>query len=176
MARGGRSRGDPRRPAGLLGRPGGLPARRACGRSDAAHRRAGIPARAGDRAMSTELAERPVRAGGHGGLPARRAVLRWAWRMFRREWRQQLLMLALITVAVGATVVGAAVAADTPPPAGAGFGTANHLATFGGGPRLAGQIASLRDRFGPVDVIENQTLCIPGSIQTYHLRAPGPHG
>ena len=126
--------------------------------------------------MSTELAERPVRAGGHGGLPARRAVLRWARRMFRREWRQQLLMLALITVAVGATVVGAAVATDTPPPAGAGFGTANHLATFGGGPRLAGQIASLRDRFGPVDVIENQTLSIPGSIQTYDLRAQDPHG
>ena len=41
-----------------------------------------------------------------GGAPARRAVVRWAWRLFRREWRQQLLILALITVAVAATIVG----------------------------------------------------------------------
>jgi putative ABC transport system permease protein len=126
--------------------------------------------------MTTGLAPRPVRAGGHGGLPARRAVLRWARRMFRREWHQQLLMLALITVAVGATVVGAAVATDTPPPAGATFGTANHLATFSGGPHLAGQIASLRRQVGQVDVIENQALAVPGSIQTYDLRAQDPHG
>ena len=126
--------------------------------------------------MTAALAARPVQPGGHGGLPARRAVLRWAWRMFRREWRQQLLMLALITVAVGATVVGAAVATDTPPPASAGFGTANHLATFAGGPRLAGQIASLRQQFGRVDVIEDQALTVPGSIQTYQLRAQDPHG
>ena len=125
--------------------------------------------------MSTELAERPVRAGGHGGLPARRAVLRWAWRMFRREWRQQLLMLALITVAVGATVVGAAVATDTPPSADAGFGTANHAATFDGGPHLAEQIAALR-QYGRLDVIKNQALAVPGSVETYDLRAQDPHG
>ena len=59
--------------------------------------------------MTTAQRERPARAGGNGGLPARRAVMRWAWRMFRREWRQQFLILALITAAVGATVVGAAV-------------------------------------------------------------------
>src|SRR6202044_1928819 len=94
----------------------------------------------------------------------------------RREWRQQFLVLALITVAVGATVVGAAVATDTPPPAGAGFGTATDLATFGGGPQLAGQIASLRQRFGRVDVIENQAMTIPGSVETFTLRAQDPHG
>ncbi len=127
-------------------------------------------------APSPVLDERPVRAGRNGGLPARRAVLRWAWRMFRREWRQQFLMLALITVAVGATVVGAAVAADTPPPAGAGFGTATDLATFGGGPQLAGHIDALRQRFGAVDVIENQAVVLPGSIETYSLRAQDPQG
>ena len=45
-----------------------------------------------------------------GGAPARRAVVRWAWRLFRREWRQQFLILALIVVAVAATIVGSAVA------------------------------------------------------------------
>ncbi len=34
------------------------------------------------------------------GAPARRAIRRWAWRLLRREWRQQVLVLALLTVAV----------------------------------------------------------------------------
>ncbi len=128
--------------------------------------------------MSTAVHERPARAeAGNGGVPARRAVIRWAWRMFRREWRQQSLVLALIVVALAATVIGAAVATDTPPPAGAGFGTAQDMATLPGqGPQLAGQLAAVRQRFGRVDVIENQTVAIPGSISTYDLRAQDPHG
>ena len=128
--------------------------------------------------MSTALRERPASAGtSNGGVPARRAVIRWAWRMFRREWRQQLLVLALIVVALAATVVGAAVATDTPPPAGAGFGTAQDMATYPSpDPHLASQIAALQHRFGRVDVIENQTVAIPGSISTYDLRAQNPDG
>ena len=127
--------------------------------------------------MSTALRERPAEAGAaNGGVPARRAVIRWSWRMFRREWRQQTLVLALIVVALAATVVGAAVATNTPPPAGAGFGTAQDMATLPGGPHLAGQIAVLQQHVGRVDVIENQTVAIPGSINTYDLRAQDPHG
>ena len=65
-----------------------------------------------------------------GGVPARRAVVRWAWRLFRREWRQQFPILALIVVAVVATIVGSAVATNTPQPANFGFGTAGDSATF----------------------------------------------
>src|SRR5690242_16254842 len=127
--------------------------------------------------MSTALLDHQVQAGaGNGGVPARRAVIRWAWRMFRREWRQQMLVLALIVVALAATVVGAAVATNTPPPAGAGFGTAQDMATLPGGPHLASQIAVLQQHVGPVDVIENQAVAIPGSINTYDLRAQDPHG
>ncbi len=127
--------------------------------------------------MSTALRERPAPVGtSNGGVPARRAVIRWSWRMFRREWRQQLLVLALIVVALAATAVGAAVATDTPPPAGAGFGTAQDMATFPGGPHLASQIATLQQHFSRVDVIENQAIAIPGSINTYDLRAQNPRG
>jgi putative ABC transport system permease protein len=143
--------------------------------------------------MSTALLDHTAQAGaGNGGVPARRAVIRWAWRMFRREWRQQMLVLALIVVALAATVVGAAVATNTPPPAGAGFGTAQDMATFQpaapkpgspqpgspqpGSQKTASQIAALEHRFGRVDVIENQVVAIPGSISTYDLRAQNPAG
>jgi putative ABC transport system permease protein len=127
--------------------------------------------------MSTALRERPASAGTrNGGVPARRAVIRWSWRMFRREWRQQLLVLALIVVALAATVLGAAIATNTPPSANAGFGTAQDMATFSGGSKVASQIAALQQRFGRVDVIENQAVAIPGSINTYDLRAQNPNG
>jgi putative ABC transport system permease protein len=128
--------------------------------------------------MTTAVRERPAHTrSDNGGVPARRAVIRWAWRLFRREWRQQLLVLALIVVAVAATFVGAAVATDTPPKPGAGFGTAKDLANFPGSDRhLAADIASLQHRFGRVDVIENEILPIPGSVKTYELRAQNPHG
>ncbi|MBO0817797.1 MAG: hypothetical protein J2P30_21920, partial [Actinobacteria bacterium] len=107
--------------------------------------------------MSAALQERPAAPApatgtGNGGGPARRAVTRWAWRLFRREWRQQLLVLALITVAVAATIIGAAAAANNPPPAHAGFGTARDMATFQApDPHLASQIAALQQRFPPLD-------------------------
>jgi putative ABC transport system permease protein len=129
--------------------------------------------------MTTALRERPApaEAMGNGGAPARRAVIRWAWRLLRREWRQQLLILGLVTVAVAATIVGAAVATTTPPAANTGFGTAQDQATFQApDPRLASQVAALRHRFGRVDVIENQVVAIPGSINTFDLRAQHPRG
>ena len=113
----------------------------------------------------------------HGLTPSRRAVVRWAWRLFRREWRQQLLVLALIIVAVTAAVVGSAVATNTPLPPNTGFGTAQDMATFAGtDPRLAAEVATLEHRFGKVDVIENKTLKVPGSVDTYQLRAQNPNG
>ena len=127
--------------------------------------------------MSTSLRERPAGLGTGGGVPARRAMVRWAWRLFRREWRQQLLVLALLTVAVGGTILGAAVATNTPPPANRGFGTANHLVTLpGNDPHLTADIAAIRRQFGIVDVIEDQTIAIRGSVNTFDLRAQNPSG
>src|SRR5271155_4721114 len=106
--RDGRSCGHPRRTARLVGRSGGIPARRPGHSPDSPGTRSGVPAHARIAAMSgpdrgsTAVLERPRRAlARNGGVPARRAVVRWAWRLLRHEWRQQLLILALITVAVG---------------------------------------------------------------------------
>lgn len=129
--------------------------------------------------MSTAIANRPA-ATGHsrnGGAPARRAVIRWAFRLLRREWRQQALIFALIAAAVAATFVASAVAAGTRPTTTAEFGTAQDAAIFSGAPeKISAQVAALARRFGRVDVIENQTLPVPGSVQTFTLRAQDPHG
>jgi putative ABC transport system permease protein len=111
-----------------------------------------------------------------GGVPARRAVVRWAWRLFRREWRQQFLILALITVAVAATIVGSAVAMNNPPPKNAGFGTAQYSVSFPTFNAQAASVIARLEHYGRVDVIENETETIPGSINTYQLRAQDPHG
>lgn len=124
-----------------------------------------------------------------GGLAARRAVIRWAWRLFRREWRQQFLIFALITLAVGAVVLGAPIATNTPPKATFGFGTAQDMATFvssvsAGGAKqsstpssqMSQEVAAIQHHFGTVDVIENETITVPGSINTYNLRSQNPAG
>jgi putative ABC transport system permease protein len=126
--------------------------------------------------MTATMTRRPAPARGGGGLPARRAVIRWARRMFRREWRQQLLVLGMLIVAVAATIIGAGVATNTPPPPTAGFGTATASVTLpGGGPRLSADIAALKSRYGTVDVIENEQLGTASNQQAY-LRAQDPHG
>jgi putative ABC transport system permease protein len=141
--------------------------------------------------MTVGVLDRPVAqsdpAPSTGGVAARRAMIRWAWRLFKREWRQQLLILLLVVVAVAAVVVGAAVAVNTPPPANAGFGTAGDLATYTSAPGPKGganldlhtvnaQIAALEHRFGAVQVIENETFNVPGSAATYQLRSQDPNG
>ncbi len=141
--------------------------------------------------MSVGVLERPSTRSAPepttGGVPARRAMVRWAWRLFKREWRQQLLILLLVIVAVAAVVVGAAVAVNTPPRSNTGFGTADDLAIYTSlgnakqSPNLNlhsvdAQIAALEHRFGKVQVIENETFNVPGSTQTYQLRAEDPHG
>jgi putative ABC transport system permease protein len=104
-------------------------------------------------------------------------VIRWAWRLFRREWRQQLLIFALIAVAVAASVVGSAVATNDPPPSTAGFGTAQDLATYSGyDARTVSAIAELKARFGTVEIIERETLQVPGSTDAYQLVAQNPAG
>jgi putative ABC transport system permease protein len=113
-----------------------------------------------------------------GGSSARLAVIHWAWRLFRREWRQQLLVIALLTVAVAATVWGAGVATNTPPanPNAGTYGTASALISLSAtDPQLAADLARIRRQYRPADVIENQVLA-SGTAQAVWLRAQDPAG
>jgi putative ABC transport system permease protein len=109
-------------------------------------------------------------------MPGRRAVIRWGVRLFRREWRQQLLVFGLLTVAVAAMVMGTAVATAAPgQPGEATFGTATTMITLpGSDPSLAADIAAIRHRFGTVDVIASENLST-GTTQDAQLRAEDPH-
>jgi putative ABC transport system permease protein len=129
--------------------------------------------------MSTVLGNPPdLDSGPGGGVVARRAVFRWGWRLFRREWRQQLLVLGLLTLAVAATVWGASVVsnAQLPNPNYPTYGTAAAKATLPGtDPNLAADIATIQRRWGPADVIEHRSIAT-GTTQSVQLRAESPHG
>ncbi|HET9973977.1 MAG TPA: FtsX-like permease family protein [Streptosporangiaceae bacterium] len=125
--------------------------------------------------MSTAVLERKEPEQTSGGVPARRAVVRWAWRLFCREWQQQLLVLGMLTAAVAAMIWGVGVASGTPPARTASYGTASAAIDLPGGPHLAAEIAAIKQRYGPADVIENQALTT-GSTANVQLRAQDPHG
>ncbi|HEX7107173.1 MAG TPA: FtsX-like permease family protein [Acidothermaceae bacterium] len=127
--------------------------------------------------MTATLEERALK-GQHGGAPARRAVVRWAWRLFRREWRRQTLVLLLLIVAVAATIVGlgaatnAALLKDDPT-----FGAANTIVSVpGDDPDIAGDVAALREQFGVIETISHKTVPLPGSVAGLDVRAQDPNG
>lgn len=131
--------------------------------------------------MSTAIRERERPApqvAGDGGAPARRAMARWAWRLFRREWRQQALVLALLIVAIAATTVGLGVASNASNlKADPAFGTADTIITLpGSDPHLTADIAAIRYRFGAAEVVAHRPIPIPGSVSSLDLRAEDPAG
>lgn len=112
------------------------------------------------------------------GTP-RRAVARWAWRMFRREWRQQILVMVLLTAAVAAAVgLASAVYTTTPVPDNAQFGAANHLIRFGGTDRqvLDADVAAVRESFDTYEVIYHRQVPVPGLFDPVDYRAQDPAG
>jgi putative ABC transport system permease protein len=129
--------------------------------------------------VSTTVRDAPdLDADPGSGVVARRAVIRWGWRLFRREWRQQLLVLGLLTVAVGATIWGAGVVtnAQLPNLNYPTLGTAAASVTLPGtDPHLAADIATIQDQWGPADLIENQDIRA-GTTQRVQLRAESPRG
>jgi len=113
---------------------------------------------------------------GDGGLPARRAVLRWSLRLYRREWRQQVLIGVLIALAVAATILSAGLVSGSRVPQNAQYGTANTLAALDGSdPHLAAELAALRAHFGATAVIASSPLTT-GAASGALLESLDPHG
>src|SRR5918995_848111 len=128
--------------------------------------------------MTTVAHSSELRGWRSGGLAARRPLIRWAWRLFRREWRQQILVIALLTVAVTAAVTGVTIAHNSGPLDYAEFGSASAIVEFDGAdPRkLDASLAAADDRFGTTDVIGHRMLPVPGSVETVEFRAQDPRG
>src|SRR4051812_10635465 len=167
---------DARRATRLLGRSRRVPARRPRRRSNRAAGGPRVTARTQPAPlMSAALpdARRP-----NGGVPARRAIGRWAWRLFRREWRQQVLVLALLTVAISAVIFGASAAYNMIPSRNADFGSADVRVqlTVSDPAALRDDLARLTKMFGTVDVIERANIPVPGSVDTVEARNQDPHG
>ena len=116
----------------------------------------------------------PVRRRGSG----RRAIRRWAWRMLRREWRQQLLVLLLLVVAVAGTTVGLGLVVNVQGSDRALFGTADARIDVStpGRAGVARDVADARRQFGTVEAIVHEAVPVAGSIAPVDLRGENPHG
>ncbi len=128
--------------------------------------------------MSAVAHPSPLAGSGNGGVAARRAVIRWAGRMFRREWRQQLLVLTLLTVAVAAAIGSITIAYNTLPADDSDFGSANQVLSFDGSDpqKLQAGLAAAKRAFGTLDVIGHRSVSVPGSVETIDYRSQVPGG
>src|SRR4029450_13053642 len=86
-----------------------------------------------------------------GGFPPRRAVIRWSRRMFRREWRQQLLVLTMLTLAAAAAIASITLVYKPAP-------------------------ADNKKSVRTIEVLRPRSVPIPGSVESLDYRAQDPKG
>jgi putative ABC transport system permease protein len=128
--------------------------------------------------MATLAHRSALRGPRNGGVAARRAVVRWAGRMFRREWRQQLLVLTLLTVAVTAAIGSITIAYNSVPADKSDFGSANKKLFLNPSDpqKLQSALDSAKNVFGTFDIIGHRSVSIPGSVETLDYRSQAPGG
>ncbi len=96
--------------------------------------------------------------------------------MFRREWRQQVLIVGLLTFTVAAALLMITTAYTSPTSPQARFGTATQLIRSSADPTtLSELVAEARASFGTIDVIGHRTAPIPGLTRSVEIRAQDPH-
>ncbi len=113
-----------------------------------------------------------------GSASARRAVIRWAGRMFRREWRQQLVIVALLTVAVAAAIGSITAVYNTTSADNAEVGSGNRLLKFDGTDpsSLEAGLDAARKSLGTIETIGHRSVAVPGSVEKVDFRAQDPNG
>src|SRR6266511_899149 len=128
--------------------------------------------------MTTLAHDSGLRRPRNGGVAARRAVIRWATRMFRREWRQQILVVTLLTVAVAAAIGSITIAYNSGAADDADHGSATYLLRFDGTDpgKLQAGLAAARRSFGTIDAIAHRSVAVPGNVETVDYRAQDPRG
>lgn len=118
-----------------------------------------------------------ARGRSNGGAPARRAMVRWAARLVRRDWRQHLAIVVLLTVAVTAAV-GLSCAAFNIAPASAlaRLGTATASFQIDEAAGFDAQLDAGTAWFGTIDPIGHRTVPVPGAVVTVDYRVQQPGG
>ena len=98
--------------------------------------------------------------------------------MFIREWRQQLLVVSVITVAVATAICSVAAVYNIPDSPVATFGTAQQMLRISADDPadIAHRIASAGATLGAIEVISHESVPIPGSADSYDVRSQDPHG
>ena len=114
----------------------------------------------------------------NGGMAARRAILRWAFRMYRRDWRSQAVVLLLLTISVAGAAFGIATTYNIAGSSDATFGrAANFLRYDGADPaQLADRLARTEQWFGTVEEIGHRYAPVPGLFDQVDIRAQQPDG
>jgi putative ABC transport system permease protein len=107
-----------------------------------------------------------------------RAVVRWSLRLFRREWRQQFLVLLLLAIAVAAAVATATIAVNGSSAVTEPFGGATARITIDGSDSALADraITAAEARFGTADVTAHRYVTVPGTIQRLDVRDQDPAG
>ena len=116
---------------------------------------------------------------GSGWLAGSRAIFRWAWRLFRRDWRQQVRVLLLLSVAIMATVVCASAAYNLAPVRGnAEFGTATRFIRFDvpDSQSRDAVLAAAESQLGSIDAFSSRAVAVPGTVDSVEFRAQDPEG
>ena len=102
---------------------------------------------------------------------------RWAWRLFRREWRQQLLVLSLLAIAVAVTVLGLGLASNASSAEDARFGNADYLLSFPStNPTFAQDLTAASAAFDVSESVYHSHIAVPGSVTPIDVRAQDPAG
>ncbi len=98
--------------------------------------------------------------------------------MFRREWRQQILVVALLTVAVAAAIGSITLVYNAGPAFDGEFGSARGLLVFDGSDpqALKTALASAEESFGTTDAIGHRKVPVPGGVETVDFRSQDPAG
>src|SRR4029450_11780964 len=101
-----------------------------------------------------------------------------AGRVFRGEWRTQLLVLPLLAVAVTAAIGSITLAYNSVPADNSDFGSANKVLSLNPSDpqRFPAALHPRKQAFGTFDVIAHRSMSVPGSVETLDYRSQTPGG